>query len=347
MVHKLWESLRAVLGSEQASWVMPKSFYIGEQADHEELVEMSREFIRQGAKNEHRIFMIKTERDDGSTELKIATADYITRTDPSSGTLRLATVFMPRPYTVKGFKMDLRRYMLVVCVGGHLRGYVHDDGKVLYTRKPYREPWKVGDLLVEELRGDNVTISNRLTEIVSTGYVGESHYVDKPFSALEFVENARLLGQSSVLLQQSIFARLAIALHVSRTDKGFDICDIDPSRLTSDPIPSCLQNSIRFMHFGCDFHVDAELTGRHSRLYGCTKGPDFSVHHYRDGKLKREVAADIVSFMGFTGEFEGSHEARKHRMNLIYDSDTFDYEQAIGFLMSLPESTANLIREEL
>jgi hypothetical protein len=62
------------------------------------------------------------------------------------------------------------------------------------------------------------------------------------------------------------------------------------------------------------------------------------VHSQRDGKMKREVAADIVSFMGFKGPFKGSHEdARKFRMNLIYDSQSFEPEEAFSFLESLAE----------
>lgn len=116
---------------------------------------------------------------------------------------------------------------------------------------------------------------------------------------------------------------------------------------------------MRFQHFGCDFHIDKHATGREAKLFECNKvgqtdsdrrtdidylpfsvalqGPDFSVHSERDGKLKREVAADIVSFMGFKGPFDGSREAaRRFRMNLIYDSQTFDPEEAFRFLESRP-----------
>jgi hypothetical protein len=102
------------------------------------------------------------------------------------------------------------------------------------------------------------------------------------------------------------------------------------------------------MHFGCDFHVDEQVNGFESRLYGCTKGPDFSILHYRDGKLKRDVAADIVSFLGFEGEFDGSPEAAaKHRLDLIYDSENFDPEQAFAFLQTLPDQLHTSFEEEL
>ena len=57
--------------------------------------------------------------------------------------------------------------------------------------------------------------------------------------------------------------------------------------------------------------------------------------------LKREVAADITSFVGFKGAFNGSSSsARKYRMNLIYDSSTFNPNEAFSFLESLQNKSA-------
>ncbi len=73
-------------------------------------------------------------------------------------------------------------------------------------------------------------------------------------------------------------------------------------------------------------------------MLGCHKGPDFRTHNYRDGKMKRDVAADILTFMGFVGEFDGSAEhAKKNRMNLVYDSQNFDVEGAFTYLESLKD----------
>mmetsp|Transcript_8788 Transcript_8788/g.13121 ORF Transcript_8788/g.13121 Transcript_8788/m.13121 type:complete len:133 (-) Transcript_8788:80-478(-) len=125
--------------------------------------------------------------------------------------------------------------------------------------------------------------------------------------------------------------------HASIVDGDFHLCETEASKLRCEEVPSCLTGAIRFQHFGCDFHIDKHLTGREAKLFECNKGPDFSVHSERDGKLKREVAADIVSFMGFKGPFEGTAEqAKKYRMNLIYDSETFQSQQAFDFLESRP-----------
>ncbi len=59
--------------------------------------------------------------------------------------------------------------------------------------------------------------------------------------------------------------------------------------------------------------------------------------------MKRNVAADIISFMGFTGPFDGSaNAARKYRMNLVYDSGEFDANAAVSFLEGLKDVNVSL-----
>lgn len=112
---------------------------------------------------------------------------------------------------------------------------------------------------------------------------------------------------------------------------------VDPTgELRGYAVPACIESSIRFMHFGCDFHIDSPLTGYESRLFECNKGPDMSAHSYRDGKMKRAVAADVLSFVGFTGKFDGSAEtARRYNLTLVYDSDSFDADDTIMYLAKL------------
>lgn len=52
--------------------------------------------------------------------------------------------------------------------------------------------------------------------------------------------------------------------------------------------------------------------------------------------MKRDVAADIASFIGFKGTFDGSHRAaKKHGLTLIFDSESFDAERAVAYLREL------------
>lgn len=247
---------------------------------------------------------------------------------------KTVTKFLADPYKVKGYKINIRRYLLAVCTGDRLRAYVHDDGKNIYTKLPYREPWEG-----EYWGGNESLLSLRQDELITTGYVPEEHYDDKPLSGLEFfryIKSPSNGGVNPAFLRASMWARLALAVHASVRDGEFDLCTVAAHRSHFDKVPWCMHGAVRFQHFGCDFHVDSNLTGVNSRMFECNKGPDFSAHSYRDGKMKRDVAADMISFMGFKGRFDGSNaHAKRHRMSLIYDSETFDPEMAFKILNDL------------
>ena len=108
---------------------------------------------------------------------------------------------------------------------------------------------------------------------------------------------------------------------------------INADKTEADDIPSCLKESVRFQLFGCDFHIDAKLTGSESRVFECNKGPDMSVHSLRDGNLKRNIAADVLSFLDFSSSFNSSEEnASKYGIHLIYNSSSFDENEAFTSL---------------
>jgi hypothetical protein len=134
---------------------------------------------------------------------------------------------------------------------------------------------------------------------------------------------------------QSMWSRLALSIHAAMIN-GASLCETDTTLTHTDELPPCLQHAIRFQHMGCDFHVDSSLTGGGSRLFECNKGPDMSTHSLRDGVMKRKVAADIMSFIGLTGVFDGSAEsARRFNMTLIYDSNQYYPEQDLLYLHHL------------
>ena len=179
----------------------------------------------------------------------------------------------------------------------------------------------------------------RLEELITSGYVKEDMYDDKPLSGLEFFDYVRAHhddGEEKVNnFERSMWERLALVVHAAQVN-GPSLCEMRSGVLRTDSPPSCLQKSIRFQHFGCDFHVDGPLTGADSRIFECNKGPDMSVHSLRDGTMKRDVAADMMDFIGFKGEFDGSQEhARRHKLTLIYDSEVFQPDASLQYLRDL------------
>lgn len=319
-----------VFGVERASLVMPRAYWLENQNELSAFLALCRSIVAAG-EGRQRVFIMKNAYQHQQKGISLSSAQQLIDRGVTDG-FHMATEFLSHPFIVKKYKINMRRYMVAICHKGKLRGYVHDDGKNIYPKRPYREPWEG-----EEWEKNNRAFNQRLEELITTGYVPESHYKDKPLSGLEFFEYVREeLGLDPSTLQQSMWQRLALALHISVRDRKFDLCELDPKKIQTARTPNCLKDAVRFQHFGCDFNIDQALNGYESRLFECNKGPDMSVHSYRDGKMKRDVAADIISFIGFQGEFDGSQEnARKHHLTLIYDSETFDPAIAFDFLGNL------------
>ena len=432
--NKLWSTLLHYYGSAVAGLIMPPSYHWESAEERMELYSLCSDIVAADGNKRH-VFIMKDPNAHRQQGIQLGSAAQILQGRTfGPGLFTMATRFLPEPFLVKGFKINIRRYMVAVCVRGRLRGYVHDDGKNIYTKLPYREPWNGPDdwagsdqhFTASSAGGDSV--NTRLEEMITTGYVPASHFDDKPLSGLEFAEwvqsryhrpsarESKLGGgvakdaNASALHLASMHARLALALHASRRDGLHDLCgtrssgegdermrtslrealhsegftgdlsvssgedvEFDEAPLLSENAadfavevdaesgervvpgltqrglaedhvgivrgyntPHCIESSVRFMHFGCDFHLDAPLTGHGSRLFECNKGPDMSAHSYRDGKMKRGVAADILSFIGFDGDFDGGAEAaRRHRMTVVFDSDDFDPVETVRALARL------------
>eukprot|EP01036_Dinobryon_divergens_P023429 gene23428-31774_t len=298
MKQKMWDSAKSVFGNTRAGVIMPMSFNLLEPLDQVEkdgLMQYCKEIIESG-KVKEQIFVTKNVNLHQQHGISLASADALYHKGVSGG-FSFATAFLAKPFTVNGYKINMRRYLVAVCTvtpsgEHHLRGYVHDDGKNIFTKYKYRDPW-VG----EDWEGKPDAIKRRLGELITSGYVPAEHFDDKPLSGIEFFsyvdslqlpkEVDRSIYYNSTVLQQSMWTRLALTM----------------VRLYCSSPPSCTVDSIRFQHFGCDFHIDKHISGKEAKLFECNKGPDFSTHSPRDGKLKREVAADIVSFMKLRGGF--------------------------------------------
>ena len=49
------------------------------------------------------------------------------------------------------------------------------------------------------------------------------------------------------MFQRSMWTRLALSLHASRTHEDFDLCEVEGDRLQSPGVPQCLHNAVRLL----------------------------------------------------------------------------------------------------
>jgi len=329
MKNKLYRILRETYGDDEAALIMPRTYEFSYGDDFHNLVQ----HCKSHHQNEFYIFKNPTQHRQLGTNLVSSSLFLKQEEYYRDSDINMATVFLSDPYKVRGHKINIRRYMLVVCTGNELLGYVHESGKNIYTKRPYREPW-TGTQFDFETDSGLVDLSLRQEEIITTGYVTEEFYDDKPLSGSEFVQWVKMVDHKSTdQLWRSMATRLALVLHANGPAGDSNLCDTNERKTETEEIPSCLKDGVRFQLFGCDFHIDAKLTGEESRLFECNKGPDMSVHSLKDGTLKRSVAADILTFIDFTSEFDGSEEnAAKFGVQLVYNSSTFDASAAFKIL---------------
>lgn len=331
MKNKMWSAVIHVYGRDDGSLIMPESFILT-QPNEFQLFRTLCQRIQASGRSRHNVFIMKDVQQHRQMGITLKTADEVLAGKNKRG-FSMATVFLPDPFLVQGYKINIRRYYLLACTGGRLRGYVHDDGKNIYSRLPYVHPWEG-----EYWEGKPEVLKRRLEELITSGYVTPEFFDDKPLSGLEFFDFVKALGDDDyniTMYERSMWARLSLVTHAAQV-AGESLCSVESEQLRSPGPPSCLHDAVRFQHLGCDFHVDASLTGATSRIFECNKGPDMSVHSPRDGIMKRNVATDIISFMGFKGEWDGSAEnARQNNLQLIYDSDSYDPEEDLQTLRDL------------
>lgn len=270
MKGKMWESLKAVFGFERAGMVMPQSFYTIYPESKAALLNLCKSLTSPASptlpaggstpttttEEADHYFIVKNEALHRQQGISITSAANIVA---DAGTIKddytFATQFLPRPYTVRGYKLNMRRYMVAVCQGGRLRGYVHDDGKNIFTKEKYVEPWAIKAAETSKRASakkgqsglsDLDLLRGRLDDLITTGYVPVEHYNDKPLSGLEFFSLVSAQGGNHTLFVQSMWTRLALTLHAARTHEGYDLCEVEEGPLQASAVPSCLRGAVRF-----------------------------------------------------------------------------------------------------
>jgi hypothetical protein len=322
-----WNTLVKHYGDEVATFLMPYTMNLGDPAQWLRARNMT---ILHKGRMVLAMYVLKRENVHRQTGLELVRSDNLIPYNHAwAATARMATLLLGPPPLVDGYKFNTRRYLMIICHGGRTLAYMHNEGKVHYTKETYLEPYA----------NFNVTANNTeriYAGIITTGYVPASHYNNnRPmrYSALK----RRLMrnGTDFSSLEESVHLRLSLIVHAMnfvRSPICSEHCIEDP---LSPPLPECLRGAVRFQIYGCDVEPDEEMTGFNSRIHECNIGPDFSPHSEPDRDLKRDVAADFISFVGIGRAHPFSDSSERQRafgITKIYDSTVFDPAATIAAL---------------
>ena len=258
----LWVNLRNRFGLRRASKMMPMTYVLSDSDDMSRFKnDYTRESVYIMKKNIQRQEGLLVTRDLNKI-MKGAKEGYV-----------IVQKMLQDPYLIENRKINVRIYMLIVCDGEHLSGYIHNNGFMYYTPKSFKR--------------DSVDLG----EIITTGYIDRSVYKRNPLTLIDFRRYLDDLDRSKTEIERSLIDKkgsLSILLF-NRVSKLL--------RKTVEAVkPRVCQNNdlkrhLTFQLYGVDLAINNRL---HPSLMEINKGPDMGAKDDRDKMVKSEVTNDIL-----------------------------------------------------
>ncbi len=259
----LWKTLVEYYGLDKALEMSPMSYVLYEKND---LKRLKQDF------DESKLYILKKnlQRQEG---LKITNNfDEILKND---GGYVLVQELLQDPYLIKGRKINLRVYTLLVCYKNHYEVYVYNDGFMYYTKDLFKK---------NSLEfGPNVTtgyIDRWVYDVHPLTHQDFKTYLDSNRPLTEIEKNIKI---KNIKLSNYIFDKInKLIANVFKAFKG----KIGNGKK--------LYNEISFQLFGIDVAIDEDLN---AKIMEVNKGPDLGSKDKRDGDLKRGVIKDMLKII--------------------------------------------------
>lgn len=211
---------------------------------------------------------------------------------------------LQNPYLVNGRKINLRVYMLVVCVDSRVSVYVHNEGFMYYTPKLFKKNSRV------------------LEENITTGYVDRMIYKQNPLTHGDFrafldndyrvktpIEESISGSARNQLLSTHVFNNIYQTITDTMIASVGHICK-----------SSVLSNHLSFQLFGVDIAVDDKLN---ANVMEINKGPDIDAKDERDRQIKIKVLTDVLKTINIIPTPGGPNTNSNIDNNLDNDKNGF------------------------
>jgi hypothetical protein len=185
---------------------------------------------------------------------------------------------MQNPYTIKGRKINLRVYVLVVCQKNNMDVYLYNDGFMYYTPEKF-------------VKG---SIEDKFN--ITTGYVDRWIYKVHPLTHTDFKayldsERNDLLTIENNIRKQGLLISDIVFNRINKLISDVFVCFKGKSCKTGTK----LCNNITYQLFGADVSINNKLV---PQIIEINKGPDLGAKDERDGKIKTNLMRDIYKIMG-------------------------------------------------
>jgi hypothetical protein len=256
----LWKNLNAYYGYEKALTMAPNTYVLYEENDVRRLME---DF------DSNQIYILKKniQRQEG---LKLSN-NYDEIINNKAGYV-LAQELLQDPYLIKGRKINLRVYVLVVCHKNKYQVYAYKDGFMYYTK----DLFKKNSLEM----GPNIT----------TGYVDRWIYDVHPLTHEDF---RNYLDKERPLSDAEKQVKTNISEYVFNNIYGL-VKNVFRAFYEKIGNGEKLHDQLSFQLFGIDVAIDEYLN---AKIMEVNKGPDLGSKDDRDGNLKRGLIKDILKIV--------------------------------------------------
>ena len=250
---ELWKILKNHYGKAGASKLIPTCHLLFDKAD---LDAFKIHFNEKKLEKPNHMFVLKNyaQRQEG---IKLS-RDLDEILDGYNNGWYLVQDYLYKPYLINKRKINFRYYILIVCKGSQVNGYIHKNGFVYYTPDFYDE--------------DAMDIKKHIT----TGYIDRKIYDDNPLTLDDFRTHLdKIKPNLSKTWDQNVrFLMNSVIIGLAPT-----ICK-----------NSKLSQHIRFQIFGADIAPTEDLS---SYLMEINKGPDLNSKDERDKQEKLGMQRDI------------------------------------------------------
>lgn len=257
----IWKHLVLTYGREGAKNIMPSTYILSDKDDMDL-------FRKEYKPNKLYILKKNIQRQQG---LKITSNLNEILTAKNFGFV-IVQELLQDPYLIRGRKINMRFYLLLVCQNNEIDAYVHNEGFMYYTKKTFMKNSMEFD--------HNITtgyIDRWIYKINPLTHGDFRKYLDDPNRLLSDVEKD--IVASNQKISKVLFERIYDLLNkVIFAIKG-SVCT-----------GSHLKTYITFQLFGCDIAINENLI---PMLMECNIGPDLGSKDKRDGEIKHKVVADI------------------------------------------------------
>ena len=255
----LWSILLRKYGRDQAKKIMPESYVLSEPAEMEQF---------QKAYDPEKIYILKKNIQRKKGLLMTQKLDEIMSSSKQG--YKVVQEYLQDVFVINKRKLNLRIYFFVICQNGKVEGYIHKEGKCIYTNRDYTGK----DMDFEA----NITSFNLDTSI----------YQRNPLTLSELKKYLVAQGYPAQNLFQQITQLFAKAFQAMKPY----LCQL-----------KTLQNNTTFQLFGADIIFNKAMK---PYLLEINKGPDMSYKLPKDEKIKQNVFNDMLAKVGIGSEGNAS-----------------------------------------